>query len=340
MINFKNDYSDIAHPDILDELYYYKDQHNLGYGLDYHSQRASKQIQKLTNTTNEIFFIVGGTLTNKVIISHLLKPYEAVISSSIGHIHVHETGAIEALGLKIIAIDSPDGKLTPELLKQELSNYDDEHRVIPRLVYISNATEIGLIYNKTELKELYEFCQKNKLLLFMDGARLGVALTSNVNDLTLEEVAKYTDAFYIGGAKNGALLGEAVVIKDKRLHDNFRYSMKRAGALLSKGFLLGIQFYALFKDNLYFEIAKTANQKMDYLKEKLTKNKIGFNNTQTNQLFITLDNAVVNGLMNKYLFEVWESTPTNKTIRLITNYNTTNAEIDELILDILTYNIK
>ena len=337
MINFKNDYSDIAHPDILNELLFYKDQHYCGYGLDYHSDKASKLLQKLTNTTNDVFFIVGGTLTNKVIISHLLKPYEAIISSSIGHIHVHETGAIESLGLKIITIDSVDGKLTPELIKAEISSYNDEHRVIPRLVYISNATESGLIYNKAELKALYEFCQKNNLLLFIDGARLGVALTSRDNDLTLEEIAKYTDAFYIGGAKNGALAGEAVIIKNKSLHDNFRYSMKRAGALLSKGFTLGIQFNVLFKNNLFFEIAKTANQRMEYLKEKLSKNNIDYHKTQANILFITLDNAVVTALKTKYLFEIWESQLTTKTIRIITSYKTSESEIDELINDLLNY---
>ncbi len=258
-----------------------------------------------------------------------------MISSSIGHIHVHETGAIEALGLKIITIDSIDGKLTPELIKHEIGSYNDEHRIIPRLVYISNATELGLIYNKAELKALYDFCQKNNLLLFMDGARLGAALTSRDNDLTLEEIAKYTDAFYIGGAKNGALAGEAIIIKDKSLHDNFRHSMKRAGALLSKGFILGIQFNVLFKNNLFFEIAKTANQRMEYLKEKLSKNNISYQNTQTNQLFITLENAVITALRAKYLFEIWESQSTTKTIRIITSYKTSEAEIDELINDLI-----
>lgn len=336
MINFRNDYSDIAHEHILERLYKIRYEKNIGYGLDFRTEKAKAMIQKQLSIPVDIHFLAGGTITNKTVISHLLKPYEAVISPKTGHIEVHETGAIESTGHKIIAVETLKGKLEVCQIDEALKKHVDEHMVKPKMVYISNSTETGFVYTKKELTALYTYCQKEGLYLFLDGARLGVALTSEENDLTLDDVASLTDVFYIGGTKNGALLGEALIIKDKLLNENFRYSIKQNGGLLAKGFIVGIQFECLFENNLFYDIGKKANQASNYFKKKLKELGIKFDPTPTNQQFITLKSDVVSTLEKKYLFEIWTDLGDKKTIRLVTTYQTTLDEVETFIDDLKT----
>lgn len=337
MIHFRNDYNDIAHPKLLAMLQALESEAHLGYGMDLHSEQAKKCIQKEIKQPVFIHFMTGGTSTNKIVISHLLKPFEAVISAKTGHIEVHETGAIEQTGHKIITIETQDGKLTPDKIEKTYHTFTDEHMVKPKMVYISNATETGMIYGKSELKAIYEMCQNLGLYVFVDGARLGVALTSEGNDLTLDDVVTYSDIFYIGGTKNGALLGEAVVTKHAHLDESFRYSMKQHGGLLAKGFLVGMQFEGLFQDGLFYEIGKHANHMAKYLISGLKTLGLHFNETPTNQQFVTLPNAIVEKLSKSYTFEVWQDLGKSKMIRLVSTYRTTTKEIDQLVQDLKSY---
>lgn len=252
MYNFRNDYSEGAHTNILQKLIETNLQQQQGYGEDEYSFQA-KQIlrKKLENHDASIYFVSGGTQSNLLVISALLKIHEAVISTNIGHIFSHETGAIEAVGHRIITVEAVNGKLKPEAICSVLKNYNlRPHVVKPKMVYISNTTEIGSVYSKNELIELSRFCKSNNLLLFMDGARLGNALMAENNDLTLSDISQLTDVFYIGGTKNGALLGEAIVFNNQSLAPDFDYVLKQKGALLAKGRLLGVQFLELFKNDL------------------------------------------------------------------------------------------
>lgn len=250
---FRNDYSVIAHPRILEAISKYSKEVNITYGLDIHSQNAAKYIKDIFSAPQgEVFFLCGGTLTNLVFISSAIKHYEGVIAADTGHINVHETAAIEGNGYKIITIPNINGKITALQIENKIKEYTDEHMVKPRMVYISNSTELGTIYSKEELESIAKVCKANNLYLYLDGARLGNALMSKDNDLLPSDLGKYCDAFYVGGAKNGLLIGEALVINNKELLDNYRYHIKNKGAMLSKGFLLGIQFEEAFKDNLYF----------------------------------------------------------------------------------------
>lgn len=337
MISFKNDYSDIGHIEIIKEFLQISNETHVGYGLDKRTKSAIKLLKSQISPFCQIHFLGGGTITNKTVIAHILKPYEAVISPRTGHIEVHETGAIEQTGHKIIACDTKDGKLTPQLIEQAISPFVDEHMVKPKLIYISNATETGLIYQKQELIDLYTYAQDKGLYLYMDGARLGVALTASINDLTLKDIATYTDLFYIGGTKNGALFGEAFIINNKKLMRDMRFSIKQNGALLAKGFNTALQFEVLFRSGLFYEIGQKANQMSDYLKSLLASLPISINLTPTNQQFITLPIAVVNKLKKKYLFEVWHTNGDFITIRLITTYQTKKAAIDRFIQDLKIY---
>ena len=334
MIHFRNDYNDIAHPKLLKLISSLESEAHIGYGMDTHTENARACIQKEIQEPVFIHFITGGTSTNKIVISHLLKPYEAVISAATGHIEVHETGAIEQTGHKIITVPTKMGKLSAKQIEDTFLRFTDEHMVKPKMVYLSNATETGMIYLKSELKEIYETCQKLNLYLYLDGARLGVALTSEHNDLTLDDIATYTDIFYIGGTKNGALLGEAVITKHKKFDESFRYSMKQQGGLLAKGFLVGIQFEGLFQDGLFYQIGKHANHMAKYLVSRLKELGLNFQITPTNQQFITLPSDVVNTLSLKYTFEIWQDLGNSKMIRLVTTYRTTEIEIDSIISDL------
>lgn len=334
MYSFKNDYSEGAHPRILETLLRTNLEQSEGYGKDTYCEQAEKLIKdKLNNQEVDVHFISGGTQTNLIAISSFLRPYEAVISANTGHIYVNESGSIEATGHKVIPIDVKDGKLRKEDILSVLTKYNNEHVVKPKLVYISNSTEIGTIYTKSELENLSQVCKENNLILFMDGARLGSAITCRENDLTLEDISKLTDIFYIGGTKNGALLGEALVICNKNLQDDFRYNLKQKGAMLAKGRLLGIQFIELFKDDLFFEIGKHENDMADILREGI--NNLGYDffvNSPSNQIFPILNNSVLNELEKYYGFSIWEKIDENRSaIRLVTSFATKKEVCEEFI---------
>ena len=327
MINFKNDYNLIAHNQILEAMLAYNSGSYVGYGLDEISERAKQEIKKHISADIDIHFLVGGTSANKIVIAHALRPYEAVISVTTGHICVHETGAIEQNGHKIIAVEGENGKITPEKIEEAVRIHVDEHMVLPKMVYITLSTEIGTIYTKKELIEIHRVCKKHGLYLYLDGARLAVGLDKS--DITLEDLATYTDVFYIGGTKNGALLGEAVVISSDELKQNFRFSIKQNGGMYSKGFVAGIQFYELFKDGLYFRLGHNSNEMADKLADGLKKRhiKLAYPNG-TNQIFVVFDNALYEKLSEQVMFELWEDRGETKVVRLVTNFNTSNDDIN------------
>jgi threonine aldolase len=327
MINFKNDYNKIAHKNILEALLKYSDEANVGYGLDEHSKNAANLIKNHLNCDADVHFLVGGTSANKVVIAHVLKPYEAVISVDTGHICVHETGAIEATGHKIITVSGNNGKITPEEIERVVLTHTDEHMVSPRLVYITQATEIGTLYTKNELVEIHNMCKKYGLYLFLDGARLAVALDKS--DITLADLAKYTDVFYIGGTKNGAMLGEAVVIVNDDIKKCFRYSIKQNGGMYAKGFVTGIQFEELFKDGLYFKLGHNSNQMAQILSSGLEKRNIELEyEGVTNQIFVRIPKLIYPKLQEFVLFELWEDKEDINVVRFVTNYSTTIEEIN------------
>jgi threonine aldolase len=336
MYSFKNDYSEGAHPRILNALIETNTVQEDGYGLDRFSLKAIELIkEKIGRSDVDVHLLSGGTQTNLIAISAFLRPHEAAIAASTGHILTHETGAIEATGHKILSVGTKDGKLNPSLIKEVIDLHTDEHMVKPKLVYISNSTEIGSIYSKQELKELREFCDTNQLILFMDGARLGSALCSEENDLQLSDLPELVDAFYIGGTKNGALLGEALVICRNSLKEDFRFHMKQKGALLAKGRLLGIQFQELFRDNLFFELADHANKMAKLLRNEFTNENYKFlTHSPSNQIFPILPNTLIEELQKKYSFYVWEKIkPEYSAIRLVTSWATKEEEVLAFIED-------
>lgn len=332
MYRFNDDYSEGAHPRILNALLETNMVQTVGYGEDEYSLKAVEILkQKLKNNNVHIHMLSGGTQTNMIAISAFLKPYEAAIAASTGHIAVHETGAVEGTGHKILTVETNDGKLTPSKIKPILDEYTDEHMVKPALVYISESTEIGTVYNKKELAELSKFCRENDLILYMDGARLGSALCSKGCDLELSDLTNLLDAFYIGGTKNGALIGEALVICNDMLNKDFRYTIKHRGAMLAKGRLIGIQFLELFKDDLYFDLAKHANEMADILRDGISKAGYKFiSNSPTNQIFPVLPNQVIEKLNKKFSFNTGDEVEPGKTaIRLVTSWATDkNAVLD------------
>lgn len=337
MYSFKNDYSEGAHQRILDALQQSNLEQSDGYGEDGYTQKAIDLLkQKIGREDVSIHLFPGGTQTNLTALSSFLRPHEAVVAAHTGHILVHETGAIEATGHKILPIEVNDGKITPEQINSVLDAHTDEHMVKPKLVYISNPTEIGSIYTKNELQNLSNFCKDKNLLLYLDGARLGSALTSEENDLSLSDLGALVDAFYIGGTKNGALLGEALVICKDELEEDFRYLIKQKGALMAKGRILGIQFLELFKDNLYFDLASHANKMAKMIKNELVSLGFGFlTDSPSNQLFPILPNDVIDKLQEKYLFYIWNRESENtSSVRLVTSWATKEDVIHEFIEDV------
>jgi len=334
MYSFTNDYSEGAHPKILEAMMKENLNQQTGYGLDTHCIHAAELIKKEIGREDvDVHFLVGGTQTNLLVISAALRPYQAVISTHTGHINVHETGAIEATGHKVLAMESPDGKLSPALVQKALDAHTDEHMVQPKLVYISNSTETGTQYTKAELEALHHICRQNQLYLFMDGARMGSALTSEVNDLTLADIASLVDVFYIGGTKNAALFGEALIICAEALKPDFRFMIKQRGAMLAKGWLLGIQFEELFQNNLFYETAAHANEMTSRLRKALIDHGYAFaSNSTTNQLFPILPDPLVEQLSQTFTFNI-DSKPdaTHTVIRLVTSWATTPESVEAFI---------
>lgn len=338
MYNFKNDYSDGAHPSILAKLIETNFVSQLGYGDDDYSKEARALLkQKINNPDAVVFFLSGGTQTNLILTSFLLRIHEAVISAKTGHISANEAGAIEATGHKVITVETKNGKLNRDHIGEVLQEYSlKPHMVKPRMVYISNSTELGTVYTKTELVDLYDFCKKNELLLYLDGARLGHGLMASNSDLTLSDIAKLTDVFYIGATKNGALLGEAIIFNKPTLATDFEFSLKQKGALLAKGRILAIQFLELFKDDLYFVLAKHANvMAMKIVDAAKEKGYLFLTDSTTNQIFPIIPNEAIEKLSKKYLFYVWKKIDEHQSaIRIITSWTTEEAHVDEFIKDI------
>lgn len=336
--SFKNDYSEGAHPRVLNALLESNLTQMNGYGLDEFSLNAKRIIQqKIKNDQAKVFLVSGGTQANLIAISAFLRPHESVVSASTGHIFTNESGAIEATGHKVHAIETQDGKICSNDIQKIIDVHQNKpHQVKQKLVYISNSTEVGTIYSKEELINLFEFCQENNLYFFVDGARLGHALTAETNDLTLEDFGKYSDAFYLGGTKNGALIGEAIVINNKELQEEFGFHLKQKGAMLAKGRLLGIQFQELLKDDLYFELAKHANQQAMKIKEAFLN--LGFeflSETFTNQIFPILKQSQIEQLSINFDFYVWKKIDDNRSaIRLITSWSTIDEIVTEFINEI------
>lgn len=337
MYSFKNDYSEGAHSQVLNRIVETNLNQSEGYGKDEYCAEAINLIKdKFSVQDSDIHFFVGGTQTNLTAISAFLRPYEAVIAVDSGHVAVHETGAIEATGHKVITVTSIDGKISIEGIRNVLEEHTDEHMVYPKLVYISNPTEVGTIYKKNELEEISEFCKENNLLLYIDGARLANAFASKENDLELSDLGRLTDAFYIGATKNGALFGEALVICNNSLKENFRFNIKQKGGLLAKGRILGIQFYELFKDGLYFELGKHANEMAELIINELTSLNYKFLfNSSTNQIFPILKNDVIEALEEKYLFYRWQKVDNENTaIRIVTSWATKEEEVKKFIEEV------
>ena len=336
MYSFKNDYSEGAHSRILNALLKTNLEQSDGYGTDEYTKKAIELLKNRIECDNaDIHLLVGGTQVNLTAISAFLRPHQAVIGANTSHINCHETGAIEATGHKVITIETDDGKLTSDLIQRVVDAHTDEHMVQPKLVYISNSTELGTLYTKSELEELHKCCKKNNLIFYLDGARLGSALVSEESDLTLADIGRLVDAFYIGGTKNGALFGEALVICNDLLKEDFRYFIKQKGGLLAKGRLLGIQFEELFKDNLYFDIARHSNNMAILLKNALKEKGYKFlTNSSTNQQFPILPNEIINKLSEKYSFNIERIIDENNTaIRLVTSW----ATEQDIVLEFIEY---
>lgn len=338
MIYFNCDYTEGAHPRILEKLMETNFDQTIGYGMDEHCQKAKEYIKAACKSENaDVHFLVGGTQTNVTVIDAALRAYQGAVCAETGHINVHETGALEACGHKCITIPSSDGKIyepdVRELLSTHFANGGDEHMVQPKMVYISNPTEYGTIYSKAELKGLYELCKEYGAYLFMDGARLGYGLMCKANDLTLADIAEYTDVFYIGGTKVGALFGEAVVITNNELKPDFRYNIKQHGGMLAKGRLLGIQFETLFEDGLYFDIAEHAMNMAEKIRTKLVELGAEFTvASPTNQIFVSLPNTVIEELSKKYVLEPWGKVDdTHTAMRICTSWATKEENVDALL---------
>ena len=334
MYSFRNDYSDGAHPDILKAMLAENDILTDGYGEDVFTAEAEALLKKSMNTDDvDIHLIAGGTLTNLTAISAFLRPHEAVIAAQSGHICVHETGAVEATGHKVITVESPDGKIRPDQISRVCREHHFEHMVKPALVYISQTTETGTLYRAAELSALRECCRAEGLLLYIDGARLGSALTSEAADLSLPDYPSLCDAFYIGGTKNGALFGEALVICNDDLKMDFRFHLKQKGALLAKGRHLGIQFRTLFENNLYFELAKKANRSAARLQRGIEE--LGFGmlfRSHTNQIFPVFPDDIIAELEKEFLFYRWGKTDeTRSAVRLVCSWATKDEEVDLLL---------
>lgn len=341
MIRFQCDYAEGAHPLILKKMEETNYDQTVGYGNDPYCESAREKIKAACKAPEaDVHFLVGGTQANFTVISSILRPHQGVVSAVTGHINVHETGAVEATGHKVLALPSEDGKITAAQVKEMYDTHwadsDHEHVVQPGMVYISHPTENGTLYSKEELEAMYAVCQELGLPLFMDGARMGYGLMSEASTLSLADIARLTDVFYIGGTKVGALFGEAVVITNVALKKDFRYLMKQHGGMLAKGRLLGIQFDTLFTDGLYYEISKYADDLAMRLKDAFVKKGYGLRyDSYSNQQFPILPNAHLEKLKEKYSFGFWENVDENHTaVRFCTSWATKEENVEALIADI------
>ena len=344
MILFNCDYSEGAHPSVLQKLIQTNLEQTPGYGADAYCRQAAHQIQQACHAPQaDVHFLCGGTQTNLTVIAACLRPYQCVLSADSGHINVHETGAIEATGHRIYPLPAKEGKITAEQISRACqSHWADENPEFapqPKLVYLSFPTEYGTLYTKAELSAIRRVCDENNLFLFIDGARLGYGLAAKENDVTLPDIAAIADVFYIGGTKLGALLGEAVVITNAKLKKDFRYFMKQKGAILAKGRVLGLQFSALFENNLYLQLARHANEMA--LQIRHVCEAAGFSSpyqSPTNQQFFIIPNKILAKLEENYVFSHIRAINRNETlIRICTSGATREEDLKQLSLDIQKY---
>ena len=338
MVNLQCDYLEGCHPLILEKMAEANFVKTPGYGKDPYCERAAQKIREACCCPEaEIHFLVGGTQTNLIVIASLLRPYQGALCAEEGHIATHETGAIEATGHKVLPLPCRNGKITAAQVeaycRQHFTSTVQEHTVQPGMVYISFPTECGALYSKAELEALHEVCKAYDLPLYLDGARLGYGLASKENDLTLADLARLCDIFYIGGTKCGALFGEAVVIANPACQKDFRYLMKQKGGMLAKGRMLGIQFDTLFTDDLYFTICRKAVEQAAALREAFQKKGVElYGNSPTNQQFPILSKAQAAYLGKHYIYEIWgEYDEAHTIIRFCTSWATRQQEIDDLL---------
>ena len=342
IIRFACDYDEGACPEIMAHLAATNFEQNPGYGEDPHCDRARALIKEAVGRPDAcVQFLVGGTQTNQTVIAAALRPFQGVVAAATGHINVHETGAIEATGHKVLALPDREGKVRADAVdayvKGHWADPTHEHMVQPRMVYISHPTEGGLLYSLAELEALREVCDRHGLYLYLDGARLGYGLVSPATDVTIRDIARLTDAFYIGGTKVGALFGEAVVLLHPDLQKDFRYMIKRQGGMLAKGRLLGVQFETLFTDGLYTRIARNAVDLAMVLRDALREKGVRFlYESPTNQQFPILPDAVVEQLSDRYTFEGWGRVDEKHTAtRICMSWATPKESVDALLRDLL-----
>jgi len=338
LLAFASDYMEGAHPRLLNKLVETNMEHSAGYGSDQHSEAARDYIRKACACPKaQVQFLVGGTQTNATIIDCLLNKWQGVISADTGHVSVHEAGAVEYTGHKVLPLKSDDGKLSAQAIQNYLDDFYADgnwtHMVEPGMVYISQPTEMGTLYSLKELTEISNICHQRKIPLYVDGARLAYALGSSENDVSLEDLGRLADAFYIGGTKCGALFGEAVVLPNPDLIPHFITQIKQHGALLAKGRITGLQFEELFKDGLYFEIGKKAVSYADLLRQALQE--AGYElycKNPTNQVFFIIENSKLAELEKKVMYSFWEKYDQDHTvIRLATSWATNQEELQALL---------
>lgn len=338
MIQFQCDYSEGAHPRIIELLASTNLEQTVGYGEDHYCGQARQLIREACCVPDaDVHFMVGGTQVNATVISSILRPYQGVLCADTGHINVHETGAIEHGGHKVLAIPSDDGLLSAQSIRSavldHLNEDGPEHTVQPGMVYISFSSELGTIYTLSELQAISDVCHEYGLPLFVDGARIGYGLMSDGCDVSLEDIARLADVFYIGGTKQGALFGEAVVIVSEKLKKDFRYCIKQNGGMLAKGRLLGLQFIALFEDGLYFRLAGHAVKQALRIRDAFVAKGCGFLvDSPGNQQFPILDQKTIDSLSSGFRFSVWKQLDNGMTaVRFCTSWATRSEDVDALI---------
>ena len=337
MIYFNSDYLEGAHSAIMERMMETNMMQTVGYSCDEICDSARAKVRAACNAPEaDVHFLVGGTQTNTTVIAALLRPWQGVVSAVSGHINCHETGAIESTGHKVIALPTPDGKLTAKQVKDyvewQKNDESEEHIVQPGMVYISYPTETGMLYSKAELTEIFHTCREYGLPLYIDGARLGYGLTADGTDLTLPEIAQLCDVFYIGGTKVGALFGEAVVIMNEKYKKDFRFMIKQRGGMLAKGRLLGIQFDTLFTDDLYTKIARNANDMAYQIRDIFVSN--GYPllfDSPTNQQYPIISDEELAILGKDFGYEYWERVDeTHSGVRFCGSWATTQEQVDAL----------
>ena len=341
MIRFDCDYAEGMHPAILDALIKTNEEQTPGYGVDTHCEHARELIKKACHREDvDVHFLVGGTQTNATIIAAGLRPYQGVLSATTGHINVHETGAIESYGHKVLPLPSEDGKITAaqisEAWETHIHDGSFEHMVQPGMVYISQPTENGTLYSRKELQEISDVCRRAGLYLFVDGARCGYGLMAEGNDVMLPDLATLADVFYIGGTKVGAMFGEAVVITNPALKKDFRYFIKQHGAMLAKGRLLGIQYEVLFTDDLYEKIALHADKLAMDIRHAFESHHVSLlYDSITNQQYPILTDEELAAFSEKYAFSFWCKTDAqHSAVRVCTSWATKEEHVNALLADI------